>query len=91
MYRIETVRSRLKRELKRIPQSDLARIGKAVAALQDEPRPSGAVQLQANIYRIRVGDYRVIYKVYDEKQLILIGRVARRGESTYKEINSLFD
>lgn len=75
MYRVEVARSRVKRQLKRIPQADLAKIGAAVNALGEEPRPQGAIQLQTDIYRIRISNYRVIYKVYDEKMLILIGRV----------------
>jgi len=59
--------------------------------LKGIPGPPDAVQLEPNVYRVRIGNYRVIYKVYDEEQLILVGRVARRGESTYKGIGSLFD
>ncbi len=91
MYRIEAARSRIKRELKRIPEADRARIAEAIAELRDQPRPADAIQLEPDVYRIRVGDYRVIYKVYDEQQLILIGRVVRRGESTYRGIGSLFN
>ena len=91
MYRVEAARSRIKHELKRIPEADRVRIATAVAELRDQPRPPDAIQLASDIYRIRVGDYRVIYKVYDGEQLVLIGRVARRGEGTYKGIGSLFD
>lgn len=91
MYRVEAARSRVKRELKRIPKSELTRIGAAVSALGEEPRPSGVVQLESNIYRIRVGEYRVIYKVYDEEERVLIGRVVDRSESTYRRIDNLFD
>ncbi len=91
MYRIEAARSRIKRELKRIPEADRARVAEAIAELRDQPRPADAIQLEPDVYRIRVGDYRVIYKVYDEQQLILIGRVVRRGESTYRGIGSLFN
>ena len=91
MYRIEAARSRIKRELKRIPEMNRTRIAAAVAELRNQPRPPDAIQLEPNVYRIRIGDYRIIYKVYDEDQLVLIGRVARRGEDTYKGIGSLFD
>ena len=91
MFRVEAARSRIKRELKRIPDTDRVRIAAAVAELSEQPRPSHAVQLEPNVYRIRIGDYRVIYKVYDVEQIVLIGRVARRGEGTYKGIGSLFD
>ncbi len=90
-YRIEVAWSRVKRELQRIPREDRERIGLAVRALSAEPRPPGVIQLESNVYRIRVGEYRVIYKVFDERELILVGRVARRGEDTYRGIGSLFD
>ena len=86
MYRVETIRNRVKKQLKAIPMSDLARIGLAAKALAENPYPDGAVQLPKSIYRIRVGDYRVIYKVFEEEKLILIGRVVRRSESTYRGI-----
>ena len=60
-YRIETVSSRIKRELRRIPPSERQRIAEAVQALADNPRPSGVRQLEPGVYRLRVGDYRVIY------------------------------
>ncbi len=91
MYRVETARTRVKRQLKRIPKSDLVKIGTAVNTLSIDPRPQKAIQLQTNIYRIRIGNYRIIYKVYDEQKLVLIGRIVRRSESTYREIGTLFE
>jgi mRNA-degrading endonuclease RelE of RelBE toxin-antitoxin system len=43
------------------------------------------------VYRLRVGDYRVIYKVFDKEQLVIIGRVARRSEKTYQDFEDLFE
>lgn len=91
MYRIEAARSRIKRELKRVPEANRTRIAAAVTELRNQPRPPDAIQLEPDVYRIRIGEYRVIYKVYDEDRLVLIGRIARRGEDTYKGIGSLFD
>jgi mRNA interferase RelE/StbE len=90
MYRVETARSRIKNELRRIPKTDLTRIGEAILALGENPYPVGVVQLQKDIYRIRVGEYRIVYKVYEDELLVLIGRVVRRGENTYKDIGNLF-
>lgn len=42
-------------------------------------------------YRIRVGQYRIIYKVYDQEKIVLVGRVVRRSETTYDRLNELFD
>lgn len=90
-FRIETANSRLKRELRRIPKQDLERIGQLVQSLAETPVPPGAIQLDKNIYRIRIGPYRIIYKIFADKNLILIGRIARRSESTYRDFGELFD
>ncbi|MBM4467565.1 MAG: type II toxin-antitoxin system RelE/ParE family toxin [Chloroflexi bacterium] len=91
MYRIETPRARIKRELRSIPPQDRERVIEAIEALQEDPRPYGIVQLEPNVYRLRVGDYRVIYKVFDKEQLVIIGRVARRSEKTYQDFEDLFE
>ena len=90
MYRVEAPSSRIKRELRRVPPYDRERVIEAIEALAENPRPQGIVQLEPNVYRPRVGDYRVIYKVFDEEQLIIIGRIARRSEKTYRDIQDLF-
>lgn len=36
------------------------------------------------VYRVRVGNYRVIYEVYDKENVVLISRVLRRTETTYR-------
>ena len=90
MYRVEAPSTRIKRELRSIPVHDRERIIKAIEALKENPRPHGIVQLESNVYRLRVGGYRVIYKVFDREQLVIIGRVARRSEKTYQSIRGLF-
>ena len=91
MYQIESASSRIKRELRRSPHRDKGHIAEAVQALADDPRPPGIVQLEQDVYLLRVGDYRVIYKVLDEEQIILIGRIVRRSESTYRNLRRLFE
>jgi len=90
MYRVEAPSARIKRELRRIPPYDRARVIKVIEALKENPRPHGIVQLEPNVYRLRIGDYRVIYKVFDKEQLLIIGRVVRRSERTYRDVRDLF-
>jgi mRNA interferase RelE/StbE len=53
----------------------------AIDALADDPRPSGCAKLAGrDDYRIRVGDYRVVYAVDDDKRVVLIARIAHRRE-----------
>ena len=85
-YRIEIER-RAGKELTRLAQQDQTRILAAIEALTENLRPTGCRPVQAapkGTYRIRVGEYRVIYVVLDQGQVVVIARVARRGESTYR-------
>jgi mRNA-degrading endonuclease RelE of RelBE toxin-antitoxin system len=90
MYRVEASSTRIKRELRSIPLHDRERVIQVIEALKENPRPHGIVQLEPNVYRLRIGENRVIYKVFDREQLVIIGRVARRSEKTYQDISGLF-
>ena len=70
------------KELHRIPKSDIHRIVQKVHALSEEPRPSGACMLkgEGRYWRIRQGDYRVVYEVNDSSHEISILKVGHRRE-----------
>ncbi len=70
----------------RIPLSDCEALETAIDGLTENPRPSAALKLagEKDAYRLRVNDYRIIHKVDDAGQLILVAKVARRTESTYQ-------
>jgi mRNA interferase RelE/StbE len=53
----------------------------AIDALADDPRPSGVVRLAGrDDFRIRVGDYRVVYSVDAAEHLVIVARIAHRRE-----------
>ena len=82
---------RLVRELRAVPKRDLQRIERDILALAGQPRPPGVEKLTgADIYRIRRGNFRIVYKVYDDERLVLIGGVLRRNERTYRDVSGLF-
>ena len=58
------------------------RVLRAIEALSDDPRPAGATQLVGaeKAWRIRVGDFRVIYEIDDEVVTVLVVRVGHRRE-----------
>ena len=90
MYRVETspAADRDLEKLKgRIRMQDFERLRNAIGALADEPRPPGVRKIRGaeKAYRIRVGNYRVVYDVYDGDNLVLILQVARRSETTYRQ------
>jgi mRNA interferase RelE/StbE len=70
----------------RVPRQDIEHLRHAIRALAYEPRPHGVRKLKSfdEVYRIKVGNYRVIYKIYDRLQKVVISRVLRRSESTYR-------
>ena len=73
--------------MSRLPRKDRNRILTTLRSLAENPRPVGYRQVKAageRTYRVRVGDYRLIYTVLDDERLIIVARVARKGEQTYK-------
>ena len=85
-YHLEIERQPLK-EIARLPWQDQERIEAAIDGLADDPRPKGCQPVKATdpgTYRLRVGDYRIIYLVRDADQVVIVARVARRREDTYR-------
>ncbi|MDH4136392.1 MAG: type II toxin-antitoxin system RelE/ParE family toxin [Anaerolineae bacterium] len=75
----------LRKLARRITRSDWTRLEQAIDDLRANPRPGGIVKLSGtDFYRIRVGDYRVIYVIDDEERSVTITKVARRTETTYR-------
>jgi mRNA interferase RelE/StbE len=57
------------------------RVIKRIQALKDEPRPSGCKKLtNSELWRIRIGDYRVVYSIEDTRLMVLVVRVGHRRE-----------
>jgi mRNA interferase RelE/StbE len=64
----------VQKQLDDLPQKQRKRLISTIRLLADEPRPSGVKKLKVydKTYRIRVGDYRIIYNIEDQEKLILI-------------------
>ena len=72
------------KELKRLPKTDARRITSKIQALSKEPRPQGCEKLSAQErYRIRQGNYRIVYSIEDNKLIVYIVKIAHR-KSVYK-------
>ena len=68
-------------ELGRIPKKDLARIVERIRALEQNPRPPGCEKLSAlERYRVRQGDYRVVYAVDDKEKIVDVVKIGHRSE-----------
>lgn len=69
------------RDLRKIPKADLQRIIQRMKELSAVPRPSGNEKLAGqDSYRIRQGDYRVVYIIDDDRRLIEVIKIGHRRE-----------
>lgn len=74
------------KDLAGVHEPDHARIIGRLQRLKMEPRPIGAPQLKgSHFHRLRVGDWRAIYEIQDTERLIVVARVLRRSEKTYRD------
>ena len=85
LYQIELPK-RVSKQLDKIPNRDYPSISKAIQSLKETSRPTGCKKLLESFYRLRVGDYRVIYWIDDENKTIIITKVERRKERTYRHL-----
>jgi len=80
-YEIEISRT-AERQLKKLAEEDQLRVARAVLALTDQPRPRGARKLTGydEVFRIRVGRFRVLYSVSDTRLVILVLKIGHRSD-----------
>jgi len=79
----------VEKQLRRIPRKQQERVVEAMRSLRTEPRPPGSEHLDDILYRIRVGQYRIIYAIFDEEVVIVVCKVARRSEKTYRDLDAI--
>jgi mRNA interferase RelE/StbE len=69
------------KQLSKLSKSDIERLKVAVLSLADNPRPFGCKKLQGrDAYRVRVGNYRIIYEINDGILLVLVIAIGHRKE-----------
>jgi mRNA interferase RelE/StbE len=75
--------SRAERDLKKLPREIRARILPRILDLKQNPRPVGIKKLsrQEEYYRLRVGDWRVVYEIDDRQKKVNIFRIRHRREA----------
>ncbi len=76
--------TRAKKELDKVHSEIFSKIDKAIGELAKNPRPFGVKKLDEHIHRIRVQDWRILFAVFDKELRVVILRIARRNEKTYK-------
>ncbi len=80
-YSVTLARSAVK-ELERLNSSVVGRLMQKIEQLSDGPRPAGCkLAGEENLWRVRVGDYRIVYSVYDAERIIDVVRIRHRSEA----------
>jgi mRNA interferase RelE/StbE len=80
-YRLTISRSAIK-ELEELPSSVIERVRERIRSLRTEPRPAGSKKLHGrNDWRVRVGDYRVLYTIDDKQHVVDVGAIRHRSKA----------
>ncbi len=81
MYEIRLTK-RVERQLSKLVPEVQVRLQLAIDTLEENPRPDGVKKLKGkdNQYRIRVGDYRIVYTIEDQKLLVVIVQLGARSD-----------
>ena len=81
VYELQLER-RAERDLNKLPQNVFQRVIERLRALAEDPRPPGCRKLSGseNDWRIRIGDYRVVYEIVDAEEWIRVLRVRHRRD-----------
>ena len=75
------------RQLRRLPPGDAALLRGPILSLAVEPRPHGVVKVAGtDFWRLRIGDLRIVYLIDEAAALVVVLRVARRSESSYRRL-----
>ncbi len=80
-YQVEVSRRAVK-VIATLPKKEQQRVRAAIDLLANDPRPPGGAALagHAHAYRVRVGDYRIVYDVFDDRLVIQVVRVGHRKD-----------
>jgi mRNA interferase RelE/StbE len=83
-YRV-SLRRAAQKQLDDLAARDYEAVAKVISALEREPRPRRVKKLaESGLWRVRVGSLRVVYTIDDEAKMVVVVRVARRAEDTYR-------
>ena len=90
MFEVRLRSKTVQRELDGLQKTDRGRVMSRLKGLVGEPRPHGCEKLLGDVYRVRVGDIRVIYLADEDNVRVEVGAIRRRSEKTYRWLEDLF-
>lgn len=72
-----------KKELQRVSKNVRSRVIEVLGGLEQKPRPNGAVKLRgkSGLWRVRIGDYRVIYAIDDDQRMVDVSAIRHRSDA----------
>lgn len=74
-------KSSVTKDFRQIPNFDVAAIVQRIGALADDPRPNGCEKLSGQErYRVRQGNYRIIYEIVDDQLVVTVVKIGHRRE-----------
>ena len=77
------------REFAKLPQTHKRQLADVIDQLAEDPRPIGSKKLvNADAYKVRVGDYRIVYAIRDAALIVLVVKVGHRRD-VYKDIDAI--
>ncbi len=82
MYQV-FISNSAEKDMDKLPMAVLKKVGKVIDNLAQDPRPAGCKKLKAateNLWRVLVGDYRVVYLIEDKVEVVDIRRVRHRKD-----------
>ena len=81
---------RARREIGKLTSVIQDRLHDAVDGLGVNPRQVGVKRLTRMLYRLRVGDWRIIYAIIDKEHHVVVVKITRRSKETYTDLDKLF-
>jgi len=80
-YRIE-VSATAERQIRKLPRADQIRVIRLIQSLSSEPRPPGCRKLTGydDVFRVRLGRYRVLYSIEDRRLVVIVLKVGDRKD-----------
>lgn len=79
----------VEKQLRRVPKKQQERLVNTMRSFCSDPRPHSCEHLQDELYRVRVGEYRILYAIFDDEVVVVVCKVERRSEKTYRNLEKL--